>query len=260
MRKVLLVAMLLVLLVPAANATDFTHTVVSTTISDTSELVLTLGCEGGGTSCEWHDAAIEAYVKVRPRYNTWLTAGTPDVADWMDWLSMTQRDHVRYVTGVPSGDNYSFTFSGTWDMSQMESTIDVAYRLRLNGERSVEYYTTVSRPAYTPGQYVNSSVTCFPVPGQCLVVFNGDVGLYQVKIEYLTNSSGWQTMQIEGEDWGALTSPPAWGQQVTGVTDCSDVWLDIEGSTRISYKDVDGNIGGPFAGPSIIDMCGVGVP
>lgn len=255
--KTTLLIMLLMLVPLMATATDWPSQIVTITISDISVMNIVTECVGGGSGCDGYDAATDMVIMVRPISLGWR-ADVPYPSDWMDWQSITQRDHIKYDAPVDlGGSGLLYNYVGNIDPSQMPAPMSVRYRFKLAGETSPWFITQVAQPAYDPGSGVTMTAFCLLVPDQvCVVSFTGDIGAYQVKLEYLTNSSGWQTpLPTSGEDFSTMSSPPIWAIQLNG--NCDVYFPDAEGSTRLTFKDTAGNIGGPFAGPAMPSGCGI---
>jgi hypothetical protein len=252
--------LLLMLLLPSTlyAQIDFSHALRSVDILETAQLTLTIYCADTGVVCDMYDLNLKMVVQMRPLYIGWRE-DLPYRTDWMDWQSVTQRGMMEYVAATDGTTYLQFQYAGELHPSQMPAPMSVRYRLELDGEKSAWYITQVAQPAYTVGDGVVLTDFCINIPAStCVFSFVGDVGAYQTKMEYLTNSSGWQVVSPDGVgEWTPLTAVPSWARQTFGDADCSGLFPDAEGSTRFTYRDSIGTTSITYAGPNILGDCGV---
>ena len=159
-------------------------------------------------------------------------------------------------TGTTEFNDTSYHFSDGNPIEWRVSFITSPIWSGQDGSRS-QWYKLDSDPV-TPNPGANLTVVAenIATDGLFFIYEENSVGYYQVKMEYWdTDITDWVAMiPLEGGEWSQIAqgSPNVYLDAISGHQSyCTD------GTTRVYYKDVDGNEGGPYAGPNLIGVDGI---
>lgn len=123
--------------------------------------------------------------------------------------------------------------------------------------RSVWYFLDSDIVTPNPGAEVTLEANELPaVAGFIVFSEQYNAGYYAIKVEYYDdNSTTWKSFPNQaGNDWGTV------------VIGCSTLFsfytwdyraIYTDGQTRITFRDIDNNEAGPFAGPNILGLDGI---
>lgn len=173
------------------------------------------------------------------------TAIVDSVGDtWVTFVGATEANDTSYYFNEDNNIEWrvSFIDAGQWDGGNLS--------------RSVWLNLESDTVTPNPGANITIETTEIGVPGFFTTQEENNIGWYSTKIEYWeTDILSWEPMLNQaGEEWSdiSLGCTNLYMNFVGGHQDyCTD------GTTRVYFKDADGNEGGPYAGPNIIGVDGI---